>query len=133
VLLSTLSYLGFKTASKVSEYDIWSFVPQVRVRYPLMGDRLVPYLTGGVGVGLTQSNDTTPLGASGQIPRFSADDFSVVGSVGAGLEYCVAYNMTVGVEAKYLFQNPSIKIDEVETKIDLDSVLVSIGMRIFFP
>jgi opacity protein-like surface antigen len=81
------------TLGKVTEYDIWSFVPQVRVRYPLMGDRLVPYLTGGIGVGLTQTNDTTPLGASGKVPRFSADDYSVVGSVGAGLEYFVAYNM----------------------------------------
>jgi opacity protein-like surface antigen len=118
---------------KVTEYDIWSFIPQVRVRYPVLGDKLVPYLMGGVGVGLTQTNDTTPLGASGQVPHFSADDYSVVGSVGAGLEYFVAYNMAVGVDAKYLFQNPEVKIDEVETEIDLDSVLVSIGMRIFFP
>jgi hypothetical protein len=73
------------------------------------------------------------MGASGQAPRFSADDYSVVGSVGAGLEYFLAYNMTVGVDAKYLFQNPEAKIDEVETEIDLNSVLVSIGMRIFFP
>lgn len=118
---------------KVGEYEIWSIVPQLRVRYPLMGDKLVPYLTGGVGVGLTQSNDRTPLGASGQVPRFSADDYSVIGSVAAGVEYFVAYNMTVGVEAKYLFQNPEVRIDEVETEIDLDSVLVSIGMRVFFP
>ena len=37
-------------------------MPQVRVRYPLLGGRLTPYALAGVGVAFTEFNDRKPPG-----------------------------------------------------------------------
>ncbi len=118
---------------KVKEYTILSFVPQVRVRYPLMQDSLVPYLLGGVGVSYTEGHDSTPLSASGLVPAFEAADFSPVGAFGGGAEYFFADNMAVGIESKYLLREPEVVIDGVSTDHDLDSVLFTVGLRVFYP
>jgi hypothetical protein len=41
----------------VSEIEVLPFVAQVRLRYPLLHDRLTPYAMGGVGLSVTQAND----------------------------------------------------------------------------
>ena len=41
----------------VGEYAMYGLVPQVRVRYPVLDNRLVPYLVAGVGAGYAETND----------------------------------------------------------------------------
>ena len=48
----------------IREYAVSSVLIQGRLRYPLMDDRLTPYIVGGVGGALTQTNDRTALGDS---------------------------------------------------------------------
>jgi len=120
-------------AGKVKEYTILSFVPQLRVRYPLMEDSLVPYLLGGVGVSYTEDHDATALSASPLVPTFTARDYSPVGAFGGGVEYFIAENMALGVESKYLLREPEVEIDGVAIDHDLDSLLFTVGLRVFYP
>ena len=83
----------------VTELAVYDFIPQVRLGYPLMGGRLVPYAVGGVGVGYTERNDTKPPGTGLDI---DTSTFGVAAAVGAGIEYFVASNIAVGLEARYL-------------------------------
>jgi hypothetical protein len=43
--------------------------------------------------------------------RFDANDWSVAGSIGAGVEYFVAYNRALGIESKYVFEHPDVQRD----------------------
>jgi opacity protein-like surface antigen len=118
-------------AGKIGEYAIWTIIPQVRLRYPLLANRLTPYLVGGVGVGFTEFNDTTP---SGEGFHVNTTYSSVVGSLGGGLEYFVVHNIALGVEAKYLFfRDVELRVNGLGGKANLDQVLLSGGLRIFFP
>ena len=67
-------YWGFELAAEgferrlrldgkaLGEYLLLPLVPQVRVRYPLLGGRLTPYALAGVGVAFTEFNDRKPPG-----------------------------------------------------------------------
>jgi hypothetical protein len=39
---------------------VGAFVPQLRLRYPFLDDRLVPYLVAGAGIAFTDFNDRKP-------------------------------------------------------------------------
>lgn len=129
---SDVDHSSLGEVGKVTEVNISSFVPQLRAQYPLLNDKLLPYVLGGVGLGVVGTNDRTALGASTLIPQFNVDDYSLISSLGAGLEYFIADNMTVGIEAKYLFHSPEITVDSITSKVDMDRVTVSAGMRVFF-
>ncbi len=109
-----------------------SGVPQVRLRYPVLDDRLTPYVTAGVGIGFGEFNDReVPFQV---FPIGGGRDYSLVGAVGGGLEYLVADNVAVGVSARHLFLFDSeIEIAGQPRELSLDSVLLMAGLRIFFP
>jgi opacity protein-like surface antigen len=117
----------------IGELGIMTVIPQVRLRYPLLNDRLVPYAAAGIGVGFSQFNDAKQDGLSLTI----SDSIGsvVVGSAGAGLEYFIADNIAVGVEAKYLFSGPtSVNIQGFSPyRMNLNAGLASVQVRIFYP
>jgi hypothetical protein len=76
-------------------------------------------------------NNRTALGRSDPSLRFDADDWSVAGSIGAGVEYFVAYNRALGIESKYVFEHPDAQIGTMNTDFDLDSILLTMGPRVF--
>lgn len=116
----------------LGEYSVLPLVPQIRLRYPLLGDRLVPYVVGGVGLGLSGFNDRKP-------PAFGAsikDKHSsfLVGTVGAGLEYFIADNIAVGAEVKYVLAgDQTLRIDGVRHDQEVQSPLIMAGLRMFLP
>jgi opacity protein-like surface antigen len=117
--------------SALGEYAVVPFVPQVRLRYPLLDGRLTPYVIGGVGVALTEFNDRKRpgFGVSVDMPAST-----VVGTIGAGLEYFVADNVAAGVEIKYLIAgDQTVRINGVRRSEDLDSLYSAVGLRLFFP
>ena len=71
---------GFGT---IGEYGVFAVMPQIRLRYPFLGDKLVPYIVGGGGIAFTDFNDR-------KAPVFgvSVKDESTtrVGTIGAGIE-----------------------------------------------
>ncbi|MCI0346191.1 MAG: porin family protein, partial [Chloroflexi bacterium] len=82
---------------KIREISIITIVPAARYRWHLLDDRLVPYVTGGVGMSFTDVNeDAKPF------TRADADDSTIVGSLSAGLDYFLSENVAVGVEGRYL-------------------------------
>ena len=117
--------------SALGEYAVVPLVPQVRLRYPLLDGRLTPYVLGGVGVALTEFNDRKRpgFGVSVDVPAST-----VVGTLGAGLEYFVADNVAAGVEIKYLIAgDQTVRINGARRSEDLDSLYSAVGLRLFFP
>ena len=116
---------------RVGEYTHSSIVPQVRVMYPLAEDRLVPYVLGGVGVGIAEFGDQTPEAQAATTGH--AQSVSVVGTAGVGLDYLVLNNVAINVETKYrIFPSAMLEINGVPYTINLSGVLISAGLRIFF-
>lgn len=114
------------------EYAMWDILFQGRYRYPVLDDRLVPYVVGGVGLGIGEGNDFQINPASPL--RFSAtQDTTFIGSLGVGLEYFVAPNITVDVQAKHVFGfSTDAMLNGMPASIDADHTLVSAGFRVFF-
>lgn len=115
---------------EVAEMSVLGFVPQARLRYPLYHDRLVPYLLAGVGLAVTQAND-------GRAPvewRNGKDDVLPMGSAGAGIDYFIADNISIGLEGKYL---ASGDIDYTSggqpASVNVSSAIASLGFRVFYP
>jgi opacity protein-like surface antigen len=116
----------------IGEYGVFALIPQVRVRYPLLDDKLVPYFIGGVGAAFTQFNDRKPRGAGLSIQDQS--DTVVAGTAGLGIEYFVADNIAVGVEARYLLApDPTLLVQGNREKIKISAPLFSFGIRMFYP
>ena len=42
---------------EIGEYGVFAIMPQVRLRVPFLGDRLVPYAIAGAGIAVTDFND----------------------------------------------------------------------------
>jgi len=116
---------------KLGEYGMFSLIPQVRVRYPLLDHRLIPYLLGGVGVEITDFNDRKPPGRG---VRIQTDGTSVAASVGAGIEYFLADNIAWGVDTRYLVsRGQEIRINDRGGHANLDALLTTTTLRLLFP
>jgi opacity protein-like surface antigen len=116
----------------VGEYGILALVPQVRLRYPLLDDRLVPYVVGGVGLGVTQFNDRKPRGFGLSIKN--EDSTLLLGTVGGGIEYFFADNMAVGVEVKYIVAgDQTVTINGAPHDQQVESLLTMLSLRLFVP
>lgn len=123
--------LSLAGLGKVAEYGMFSVIPGVRLRYPLLDGRLTPYVTGGLGFGNNQFKDRKTPGANLSI---EANDTTLMGSIGVGLEYFVANNVTVGAEVKYqISRDHEISIDGHTQKLNLDSLLAQASLRFLFP
>ena len=117
---------------KVSELAMHTYLPQLRVRYPLFGDRLVPYVIGGVGVTVLDVNDVSdpPVELAGG--GSSTTMFS--GTVGGGIEYFVADNVAIGIEGKYVFtESQRLTTSAGTSSENLSTGLLTAGVRVFYP
>ena len=116
---------------EVVEYSVWTNILQLRARYPMLDDRLVPYALFGGGVGYGEFNDRRiPAGENGVTGDF---DFTLVGSAGLGVEYFVAENIAFGVEAKHVFMfETEATVNKKPATLNLDPVFVNFSLRIFF-
>ena len=132
-------YLGLELAvdnwerkvGDLSELAITSVTPQLRLRYPLLDDRLVPYLVTGFGVGISQAND-------GRYPVEWVNgktETHAAGTVGAGIEYFIADNIALGWEVKEFlsdfvaYETP----DGRQGRTQISSPLMGISLRVFYP
>ncbi len=115
----------------LGEYSVVSVVPQVRLRYPLLGERLVPYVLAGVGLNRVEINDKSPAGVNLKVKGKNID---VAGTIGAGVEYFIASNLAFGFEAEYLVSrdNELIIGADPPLKGHLDTVFFSFGLKFFF-
>jgi opacity protein-like surface antigen len=116
---------------KIGEYGVGVIAPLVRFRYPLFGNRLVPYVLGGAGVAIGQFNDRKPRGFGLSV---DADTSVPVGVVGGGIEYFVADNIAVGLEGRYIAAgDQSFEVQGTRQKQNISTGLFTLGLRMFYP
>jgi opacity protein-like surface antigen len=111
------------------EMALYNLMPQVRLRFPLLNDRLVPYAVGGVGAGYVERNDRKPAGVGVDV---EASEWGVIAAVGAGIEYFVASNIAAGLEVRYLTnRGHTIQVKPgPESSGDYNAVIVALTLRV---
>jgi len=121
--------MSVRDIGTIGEYAVYSFLPTLRLRYPLGGGRVVPYGTAGVGLVHAEFNDRKPRGADIQVDAYS---HSVGAAVGAGVEYFVTSNIAFGLESRYTYSpRHTIKIAGRADDVTIQAVSLSIGLRIY--
>jgi outer membrane autotransporter protein len=92
----------------------------------------VPYVVGGVGILWTEFSDITPRVHGVAI---AAKGRSVVGSIGAGIEYFIASNLALGLDVKYLISGgqPFTIQGQVSGTVHPNPLYAALGSRILFP
>jgi opacity protein-like surface antigen len=98
---------------------VGSFVAQVRYRYPSMRDRLVPYAVVGLGSAIYQFNDRKPAGFGLDI---DAEGDGLAATAGAGVDFFIADNIALNLEAKYLAFDPiGVSVDRRTQSVDMST------------
>jgi opacity protein-like surface antigen len=116
---------------KIGEYGLIALIPHVRLRYPVLNGRLVPYALAGVGVTENEFNDRKEPGIGMHV---KARDTEVVGSFGVGVEYFVAKNIAFGGDVRYMIsRGHEITVGDHTQELMLDSLFIAGGIRLIFP
>lgn len=125
-------FLETSQYGRAAELGIEGLLPQLRLRYPLLGDRLVPYALLGGGLAIAQINDEkvpTVWASSGSLTSLRA-----MGAFGGGVEYYVSPNIAAGVEGKYyLTGQKTYDASGTRKTIDLNAGVLTFGLRLFYP
>jgi opacity protein-like surface antigen len=114
----------------LGEYALFPILLQGRLRYPLLQGRLEPYVIGGAGIELAELNDSSDAPAGLHV---SADDQTLVGAIGGGLEYFVTENISIAWELKYVIsRGHELQLGHrAAVSGNLDSLFLSIGVRAY--
>jgi opacity protein-like surface antigen len=124
-----------RSGDTLAEFGVVALAPQLRLRYPLFDNRLVPYVVGGAGVAFTEFNDRKPRKPpNSRVSIEGAETSAAVGTVGAGIEYYFADNLAAGVEVKYLIaDDATLRIDGARHSQQVGSVFTTVGVRLLVP
>jgi len=94
---------------RFEKLNVFEVLPRLRYRWPFLEGRLVPFVTAGLGASFLEGNDQRPqveIQNGRQVvvyPRYHVDSPAVVGSVGAGVEYFLNRNLSVGLDVPFRF------------------------------
>jgi opacity protein-like surface antigen len=115
----------------IGEYGVFALMPQLRLRYPIVNARVVPYVLAGAGIALTDFNDRKPKGFGVSVRD---ESWTPVAALGAGVDFFIADNIAFNAEFKYLFaEEQTLRVGGVPHRLDVSSPLTSVGLRLFFP
>ena len=119
-----------RKVGQLSELSVTGIMPQLRLRYPMLDDRLTPYLIAGFGPAVTQAND-------GRLPVEWVNGKTqthVAYTVGAGFEYFIADNVSLGYEIKELLSGG---VDYVANgqpgRVGIEAPLMGVSLRVYAP
>jgi opacity protein-like surface antigen len=122
--------VSVRGVGRVAEYAIYTVVPQIRARYPIVRGYLVPYALAGVGVSWAEINDKKPRSVQLDI---DGTDYGFVGVLGAGAEYFLTRNIAGGFESKYhIIRGHEITLAGRSRSVTMDALLMSAALRIYF-
>jgi opacity protein-like surface antigen len=125
------SIVAVRGVGAVVEYAIYTVVPQIRARYPLVRGFLVPYAVLGVGVSWAETNDKKARAI--ELDVHGGEDVGVAGVVGVGAEYFLTRNIAVGLEAKYqVIRGHEIGVAGRSRDVSVSAFLGSAGVRVYF-
>jgi opacity protein-like surface antigen len=121
----TLNDLG-----PIGEYSVYNLTPMLRLRVPLKGGRVVPYIMGGIGATYSEFNDRKPAGGGLNIV---ADGFHPSISVGGGVEYFVARNFSLNADMRWNHTwNHRVRVDHrTYGRGDFSAVNLMLGFRVY--
>jgi opacity protein-like surface antigen len=113
----------------LTEVAVMHLIPQLRLRYPVLDGRVVPYALAGVGAGYVERNDRKGAGVGVDI---ETGTWGVAAALGAGVEYFVASNIALGLEARYLTnRGHSVRIGTREDSGHYDALTLAFTLRVF--
>ena len=113
----------------LGEESATSFIPEIRLRYPLFHDTLVPYVVGGVGGSFYQFNDRKEDGFGREI---EAEDFGWSAALGGGLDWFVADNIALNLEVKQVWHSGlDVTVDSETYQHDPSDIVATLGFRVF--
>jgi opacity protein-like surface antigen len=120
------------TLGKITGYPIWTFAALARFRYPLLNDKLSPYVLAGPALGFGEIGDldqpSSMTGISG------GQDNSIVAIFGAGIDYFIGHNVAFNFEIKRAaFFNTNIKLHDQSKRLSPEFVSLAAGIRVLFP
>lgn len=123
--------MGFPQFGVLTEQSIGNLTPMLRYRYPIgEAKRWVPYVFGGPGVTFLQINDDKEPTYH---KHLEGDSTQLSATVGGGLEYFVADNITFNIEGRYAWVDSApVVYDGVHRKLDFSSPLLMLGLRAYF-
>ena len=114
----------------IGKFALYPILLQGRLRYPLLGGAVEPYLIGGLGVELAEpdkpNQNAMDLGTSGRDTGFAA-------SLGAGAQYFLTRDIALAAEFKYIFSRDiQYRIDSEPTQNgDADALFFTLGLRAY--
>jgi opacity protein-like surface antigen len=131
----TRTQLRSPTLGKITGYPIWTIAALARFRYPLLNDKLSPYVLAGPGVGFGEIGDLDqPSSVTGIAGKSGNQDNSFVAIFGAGIDYFIGHNVTFNVEIKRVtFFDTDIKFHGQPKTLSPEFVSVAAGIRVLFP
>ena len=113
----------------LGEYAMVTAIPQIRYSWPLRGGRWVPYAAAGVGVAFGELNDLKPA-SDGR--RLDAGGLSPASSVGVGLEWFIARNLSFHLETQWKqVWGQSAELDGIEQTGAFSQIQVLMGFRMY--
>jgi opacity protein-like surface antigen len=132
---------------KFAELSDFAVLPTLRYRWSLCGGRLVPFATAGVGVAFYDVGDRRPVidvergnrFVSEPTPRVDVDSPSVVGSIGAGVEYFLNRHLSVGLLFPFhIYPDVDTHVREVgsaptDGSVNLSGFLAVLQLKAYLP
>ncbi|MFM1943829.1 MAG: hypothetical protein RI897_2811 [Verrucomicrobiota bacterium] len=113
----------------LSEYAYAGVVPHVRFRWPLEDGRVVPFVRAGMGICYGEDNDNKP-GIEGH--TWEAKGIYPAASVGGGVEYFIARNISFSGEARWFYSwGHDFTLDGVSGQGEFSNLQLLLGMRLY--
>lgn len=115
------------SGKKAGDYSTSMFLGQLRLRYPMLAGRLVPYMLVGGGMGLGEFSGRKDFSYN-----VRASDWAPLGVAGVGADYFIARDLALNLEAKYFFDfHPDVQVNGVTHALTANAVGVYVGLRAY--
>lgn len=115
--------------TKIGEQSMLSLVPQVRLRWPLANDRVVPYVIAGAGIGWYDFNDPTKNGFGVDV---DAQGTKFVVTAGIGIDLLINPQVAFNLEGKYIWMDTlDVSIDGTPATYELSDFVATFGFRAY--
>lgn len=120
-----------KGVDKLAELSVLSFGPALRLRYPLFGGRLEPYVLAGGGIAIEELNDRR---GDARLPGNAGKRLRPFGVFGGGIDYFFAENAAVGLEGRYfVLGSETVRDGDLTKRVDLDAGTATVNLRVLVP
>lgn len=117
---------------KLVEYATWLVVPQLRLLFPLAGNRVTPYVMGGIGLGIGETNDARPANETAPEGGFSGQSLRPAGTLAAGTEIRLSRSLSFVLDLRYLHHRSEVDQRGQSVSVDMSAFQPSGGLRLYF-